>query len=84
MRANFAFEHLRRDAAIGDSMHFHAYALKRTADSSYRLSLCERLSTDADGVAIGLGLHTDARIEMSEVEENLLRKIGPTTLFTPV
>ena len=47
MRRNFAFGHLRPRAAVGDALHFHAYLVEKRADSSYRIRLRERLSTDA-------------------------------------
>ena len=84
MRQNFAFGHLRLRAAIGDVMHIHAYMVEERADSSYRLKLQERLSTDAAGIAVGLGLHVDARVDISRIEAVLLKKIGPNTLFNPV
>ena len=83
MQRNFAFGHLRPRAAIGDAMHIHAYTVERRVDSSYGLKLQDRLSTDAAGIAVGLGLHVDARVEMSRIEAVLLKKIGPSTLFTP-
>lgn len=83
MERNFAFGHLRRRASVGDAMHIHAYAVEKRADSPYRLKLQERLSTDAEGIAAGLGLHANARVEMSRIEAILLKKIGPSTLFSP-
>lgn len=84
MRRNFAFGHLRLRAAISDAMHIHAYMLETREDSSYGLKLKERLSTDSAGIAAGLGLNVDARVEISKIEDRLLRKTGQSTLFTPV
>ena len=49
MRKEFSFAHLG-NAKLGDPMHFHSYALV-ASDSTYRLELSERLSTDVAGVA---------------------------------
>ena len=83
MRRNFAFGHLRPRASVGDAMHIHSYLVEKRADSTYRLMLHDRLSTDAEGIAVGLGLHVDPRVEISRIESVLLQKIGPNTLFTP-
>lgn len=82
MQGNFDFGHLR-PAEIGDAMHFHAYGVEVHTDSSNRLGLRERLSTDAEGIAVGLGLRADPRVEVSEIHETLTSKIGSTTLFNP-
>ncbi|MDE0036474.1 MAG: NotI family restriction endonuclease [Gammaproteobacteria bacterium] len=82
MQRNFAFGHLR-PAETGDAMHFHAYGVEVNAASSNRFSLRERLSTDAEGIAVGLGLRADPRVELSEIHDTLTSKIGPTTLFSP-
>lgn len=82
MQRNFNFGHLR-PAEIDDSMHFHAYGVAAQVDSRYRVSLHQRLSTDAEGIAIGLGLRADPHIELSEIHETLSSKIGSTTLFNP-
>lgn len=82
MQSNFDFGHLR-PAEIADAMHFHAYRVEAQDDSSYRVSLHNRLSTDAEGIAVGLGLRADPRIELSEIHETLSNRIGSATLFNP-
>lgn len=81
LRRQFAFGHIRLRAAVGDVVHIHAYRIERQVDSSYRLELQERLSTNAAGIAASLGLHIDARIEISRIETVLMNKIGPSTML---
>ena len=83
MKRNFTLGHLRPTAAIGDAMHIHAYQVERQAEGTYRPNLRERFSTDSQGIAVGLGLHTDARVDMPRIEAVLMKKIGPLTLFQP-
>lgn len=42
-----------------------------------------RLSTDAEGVGICLGLQAEARIELEKIVEAIQAKLSPTTLFAP-
>ncbi len=84
MRREFNFDHLHHPATIGDSMHLHAYQMDPQADKSYKLSMLSRLSTDADGIAICLGLQADARIELEQILQVLQAKISTSTLFIPV
>jgi hypothetical protein len=84
MSREFKFDHLRNPASIGDSMHFHAYRMDRQADQSYKLVMQSRLSTDADGIGICLGLQAEARIELDQIIAALQAKISPATLFVPV
>ncbi|UCV07387.1 NotI family restriction endonuclease [Dechloromonas denitrificans] len=84
MKREFNFDHLRSPASIGDSMHLHAYRLDAQLDKSYKIALDSRLSTDADGIGICLGLQAEARIELEQIIEALQAKISAATLFTPV
>lgn len=83
-RQNFDFGHVSVRAAVGDTMNIHAYRIEKQVDASYRLRLHERLSTNAQGIAIGLGLHQDPKVDFSQIEAVLLNKVGPNTLFSPV
>ena len=56
MSSQFKFDHLSDPAVLGDSMHFHAYALERVDDRALRLQMQSRLSTDVDGISECLGL----------------------------
>jgi hypothetical protein len=84
MTKEFNFGHLSNPPKIGDSMHFHAYGIAEQPDHAYRLTLQSRLSTDAEGIALCLGLQAEARVELEEIIKALEAKISPATLFTPV
>ena len=84
MGREFKFDHLHNPAVIGDSMHWHAYRMDRLADQSYKLVMGTRLSTDADGIALCLGLQAEARIELEQIMQTLQAKLSTTTLFAPV
>lgn len=83
MSREFKFDHLHNPATIGDSMHIHAYGLDLQADKSLKLGLRSRLSTDADGIGICLGLQTEAKVELELIVSALQSKISATTLFLP-
>lgn len=84
MTREFKFDHLKNPAVIGDSMHFHAYNMGRSASGGFRLSMISRLSTDADGIGTCLGLQAEARIEFEQIIAALQAKISPATRFQPV
>ncbi len=67
MRREFNVEHLKRPAVLGDSMYFHPYSMEKQKDSSYKLSLQSRLSTDTKGIRRCLGLQAEARIELEQM-----------------
>lgn len=83
MRNTFNFDTLSNPAKIGDAMHFHAYAFSRL-DDRYRINLSERLSTDSEGIARGLGLNVSPRVELEKITSILEDKISASdaTLFT--
>lgn len=83
MSREFKFDHLCNPARSSDSMHLHAYRMNIQADKSYKLMMQSRLSTDADGIGICLGLQHEARIEFEQIIKHLQAKISPSTLFTP-
>ncbi|HLG14275.1 MAG TPA: NotI family restriction endonuclease [Blastocatellia bacterium] len=84
MSREFNFAHLRNPAVIGDSMHVHAYGMEKQPDKSFKLVMRSRLSTDAEGIAICLGLQAEARVELDQIVEALQAKLSPSTLFVPV
>ena len=84
MSREFKFDHLRNPAAIGDSMHLHAYSMSRAPAGDFRLGMAARLSTDADGIGTCLGLQAEARIELEQIIEALQSKISASTRFVPV
>ncbi|CDH44701.1 conserved hypothetical protein [Candidatus Contendobacter odensis Run_B_J11] len=84
MSREFKFDHLHNPASIGNSMHLHAYRMNVQADRSYKLTMQSRLSTDADGIGLCLGLQAEARIELEQIIQALQAKISASTLFIPV
>ena len=84
MSREFNFSHLSNPPSLGDSLHFHAYQMSRQADSLYKIGLGSRLSTDAAGMAICLGLQAEARVELDTIMEALQAKLSDTTLFSPL
>lgn len=79
MRSSFAFSHLGM-ANIAEPMHFHSYSLIRS-EEGHGLDLCERLSTDTEGIQRCLGLQVEARVELELVIKALQGKISDQTLF---
>ena len=84
MTKEFQFDHLHSPARIGDSIHMHAYSMNRVATKDFQLSMVSRLSTDADGIGICIGLQAEARVELEQIIEALQAKISRATLFNPV
>ncbi|MCY3728223.1 MAG: NotI family restriction endonuclease [Nitrospira sp.] len=84
MMSEFDFGHLKNPALIGDSLHLHAYKLRKRKNRSYKLMLNDRLSTDAEGSAICLGLRVEARVESDAIVQTIQAKINSSTLFQPV
>ncbi|GAB4203928.1 MAG: hypothetical protein OHK0022_28620 [Roseiflexaceae bacterium] len=80
IRREFNFDHLE-EPKLGNAMHFHVYALQGTQDQA-RLHLALRLSTDAAGIAKGLGLQISAKVELEVILEALRRSISAKTLLT--
>lgn len=80
MRKEFKFDHLSQ-ARVGDPMHFHSYKMMEQRDSSLRLELDSRWSTDSSGISLCLGLQAEARIELQEMVQILEAKISDETLF---
>lgn len=81
MQKEFAFAHISANPKIGDSMHFHSYKLNLNSDSFYSISLFERFSTDAEGIAKCLGLQAEANIELEIMIQILEKKISNLTLL---
>ena len=79
LEKNFEFGHVT-DAKRGDSMQFHAYEFKQQG-GTYSIHLKSRLSTDAEGVGICLGLKTEPKIELGQITAQLEKKLSRNTLF---
>lgn len=61
MRREFDFAHLSDPVLAGDSTHLHSYRLEANRDKSYRIELDSRISTDANGIRMCLGLQANVR-----------------------
>ena len=84
MSKEFNFGHLKNPALIGDSMHLHAYKMEKQKDGSFNLGMQKRLSTDADGISLCLGLQAEDRVDLEEIVRALQARISATTLFGPL
>jgi hypothetical protein len=80
LKKEFSFEHVSITPKIGDSLHFHSYRLLANKDKYY-LSLLERTSTDANGIARCLELKTKANVDLEIIFEILESKISEKTLL---
>lgn len=81
LKREFQFSHLG-NARVGDTMHIHSYRMDKGERASWRLGLDVRISTDAAGVAVCLGLQADANVELEDIVRQLEAKICNETLFT--
>ncbi len=84
MSRQFKFDHLRNPPSVGDPIHMHAYKMEPQPDQSYKLTMQSRWSTDANGIALCLGLLAEARVELEQIIAALQAKISTSTLFVPV
>jgi len=83
MSREFSFSHLQ-SARQGDSFHIHSYSLDEANEKALRLRLSNRISTDANGIALCLGLQAEAKIELEAIIKYIQARISEKTLFTPV
>lgn len=83
MQQQFRFDHMSSPPKIGDSMHIHAYHLEQVVGGAYKLALQSRLSTDAAGVGLCLGLQAEKRIELEQLLLSLEARLSTATLFAP-
>ncbi|MDR3121231.1 MAG: hypothetical protein LBU58_07865 [Clostridiales bacterium] len=83
MAREFSFSHMRQ-ARQGDSFHIHSYSLVEADDTTLRLQLSDRISTDADGIALCLGLQAEAKIELEMLVKYLETKISGNTIFNVI
>ncbi|MDR3326608.1 MAG: hypothetical protein LBT04_00475 [Prevotellaceae bacterium] len=80
MKKEFSFEHISTVPKLGDSFHFHSYRVL-PVKSKFHLSLYERASTDADGIALCLGLKAEANVDLEIMLNILESKISGKTLL---
>jgi hypothetical protein len=83
MAREFSFSHMRQ-ARQGDSFHIHSYSLDEVKGSSLRMQLSNRISTDANGIALCLGLQAEAKIELEMLVKYLEARVSATTVFKAV
>lgn len=81
IQSKFSFRHIEA-AKLGDSMHFHAYSLRQGDEYQYKLNLSRRLSTDAKGVAIAMGMEASPNVELAALLARIQAKISVNTLLT--
>ena len=81
IKDEFSFSHINSQPLIGDSMHFHAYKLKKEG-KDYKLVLDSRCSTDSNGISRLLGLNANAKIGFDEIAKILESKISDSTAFS--
>lgn len=80
MQREFRFDHLE-NARLGNSMHIHTYELTQAKRGSFRIALASRYSTDADGIALSLGLGVSPKVELQEIIAILEQEISEDTLL---
>ena len=80
MAREFSFSHFQQ-ARQGDSVHIHSYSLDEINNTSLRLRLKNRISTDANGIALCLGLQAEAKIELEKLIHYLEVRISENTLI---
>ena len=56
----------------------------KNENSTYKIELDKRLSTDSEGMAICLGLQAEAKIELEEIIDNIESKLSDATLLSIV
>ena len=83
MAREFNFAHMR-SARQGDSFHIHSYALCEVNKEVLKLHLRNRISTDANGIALCLGLQAEAKLELEQIVKYVQSRISEKTLFTPI
>lgn len=60
-------------------MQIHAYSMTKQSGTEYQLELMERLSTDAQGIALCLGLQAEAKMELGEIIKQIESKLSDKT-----
>ena len=83
MAREFSFSHFKQ-ARQGDSIHIHSYSLDEVEWHSLRLRMNDRISTDANGISLCLGLQAEAKIELNRIIEYLEARISEKTLLNIV
>lgn len=79
MSKEFNFSHIM-PARLGDSFHIHTYFL-HSNNNAMRLALKDRHSTDANGIALCLGLQAEAKMDLDAIIKYLEARICENTLL---
>lgn len=79
MTKEFNFAHMRQ-SRLGDSFHIHTYSLDED-ENMMRLHFKDRFSTDANGIALCLGLQAEAKVELEAIIKNLEARISETSVI---
>jgi len=82
MKGEFNFAHMNA-ARLGDSFHVHSYTMVDTPET-IRIELDSRLSTDAEGISLCLGLQADARVGVERIIRHLESRISEDTLLQSI
>ena len=83
MTREFNFSHMHQ-ARQGDSLHIHSYSLSEVNGNSLRIQLRNRVSTDANGIALCLGLQAEAKIELEKLVTYLEGRVSANTIFNAI
>ncbi len=81
IKKEFTFDNVSYNPKIGDAMHFHSYKILPN-NTTLKLQLAERYSTDSEGISTLLGLQAEAKIDLKQIIDTLVCKINDNTLFT--
>jgi len=68
----------------GDSFHIHSYSLTEDDNALLKISLNDRISTDANGIALCLGLQAEAKVELDKIISYLEKRISEKTILSIV
>lgn len=83
IRREFTLDHVNR-VSLSNPAHIHVYRLVQTNAGAFNLELASRYSTDANGIALSLGLQSGPNVELREITRMIEDKISDATLFNPI
>jgi hypothetical protein len=77
MSKEFNISHIGK-AQMNDCFHLYVYSLKHGVNFT-QIQLCDRFSTDSQGIALSLGLQSDVRVELDSTIKALEARISDKT-----
>jgi hypothetical protein len=83
MQREFTFDHFHQPVALSDTVQMHAYGLQDPVEGHRALALASRVSTDADGIGVSLGVQAETKVELETIIATLEGKMSAQTLFQP-